>query len=154
MNLFSSQIQFSDLFCCGRLVDFRSRSVETQLKTASARISTREIIVPLDCSLLQAFSSIENDMKLVIKSGEYEWDGQITVERSGIRIEGEDGTRLAGALLLKAGSSGSICNLEVSLFRSQFQLEKPIRVEQHCPTAFQLVIGPPCHPNQHRTRLP
>ncbi len=123
MNLFSSQIQFSDLFCCGRLVDFRSRSVETQLKTASARISTREIIVPLDCSLLQAFSSIENDMKLVIKSGEYEWDGQITVERSGIRIEGEDGTRLAGALLLKAGSSGSICNLEVSLFHSKFQLE-------------------------------
>jgi hypothetical protein len=72
---------------------------------------------------LQAFSSIENDMKLVIKSGEYEWDGQITVERSGIRIEGEDGTRLAGALLLKAGSSGSICNLEVSLFHSKFQLE-------------------------------
>ncbi len=118
MNIFSTQIPFSDLFCCGRLVDFRSRTVEKELKTATARIP-REIIVPDHCSLLQAFASIENDMKLVIKSGEYEWDGQITVERSGIRIEGEDGTRLAGALLLKAGSSGSICNLEVR--RSQFQ---------------------------------
>ena len=113
MNLFSSQIPFTDLFCCGRLVDFRSRSVEKELKTATARIS-REIIVPEDCSLLEAFSSIQNDMKLIIKSGEYEWDGQISVERSGIRIEGEDGTRLAGALLLKAGSSGAICNIEVS----------------------------------------
>lgn len=113
MNLFSSQIPFSDLFCCGRLVDFRSRSVEKELKSATARISSREIVVPEDCSLLQAFSSIQDDMKLVIKSGEYEWDGQITIERSGIRIEGEDGTRLAGAFLLKAGSSGSICNIEV-----------------------------------------
>jgi hypothetical protein len=114
MNLFSSQIPFTDLFCCGRLSDFRSRSVEKELKTATARIC-REIIVPNDCSLLQAFSTIENDMKLVIRSGEYEWEGQISVERSGIRIEGEDGTRLVGALLLKAGSSGSICNLEVPL---------------------------------------
>lgn len=115
MNLFSNSIPFSDLFCCGRLVDYKARAVEKELKAASARIKSQsEIVVPDDCELLEAFVRVQNDTHLKIKAGEYEWDGDVIIESTGVRIEGEEGTCLFGSIILKTGSSGLFSNLEVS----------------------------------------
>ena len=117
MNFFSCNVPLSDLFCCGRFQDFRSEAKGKELIVASERITSREakkeIVVPDDCDLLQAFTIMEDDSKLVIRAGEYEWGGQVSIQRSGLRIDGEDGTILVGSFLLKAGSSGTMYNLEV-----------------------------------------
>ena len=120
MSLFSNAIPFSDLFCCGRVADFKERKVDQELKTVlpSAEIDPErenEVTVPDDCDLLEAFSKLQDDMTIKIKAGEYEWDGDVVIERRRVRIEGEEGAYLYGSIVLKAGSSGSIYNLEVNL---------------------------------------